>query len=394
MVRDYFILHATSGEPLARPFEHRGPRRRSIAVPAPNAVAASVVSLTEREAAELARDPHVRAGGPLFRTRLIAPTGRRKVEARKTAWGLTAIKASRSSLDGADVTVAVLDTGIQQDHPAFRRMTIVPQDFSGSGNGDKDGHGTHCAGTIFGRDVAGRRIGVARGVSTALIGKVLGDDGRGDTAMLFNGMLWAHREGAQVISMSLGFDFPGQVRDLIEHDDYPPDVAASLALEGYRANLRLFDSVLAMLRASAAFNRGCVVVAASGNESRRTEDAGWTVDVAVPAAADGVIAVGAAERVGSRLRIASFSNGSPKLAGPGVDIVSADAHGSLVSFDGTSMACPHVAGAAVLWWQSLARTRRATPENVVAALLGHAEPGVFTARTPPFLRGAGLVRCP
>jgi subtilisin family serine protease len=83
------------------------------------------------------------------------------------AWGIAAVKADTSNFTGDGVVVAVLDTGIDKSHPAFAGVTIVEQDFSGSGNGDRQGHGTHCAGTIFGRDVSGTRIGIARGVRAA-----------------------------------------------------------------------------------------------------------------------------------------------------------------------------------------------------------------------------------
>ena len=90
-------------------------------------------------------------------------------------------RRDRSTWTGEGVTVAVLDTGIDSKHPAFAGVDIVEKDFTGTGNGDRQGHGTHCAGTIFGRDVDGKRIGVARGVKRALIGKVLGDEGGGDS---------------------------------------------------------------------------------------------------------------------------------------------------------------------------------------------------------------------
>ena len=54
---------------------------------------------------------------------------------------------------------------------------MIQKDFTGDGTEDQDGHGTHCAGTIFGRDVDGLRIGIARGIKKALIGKVIGKDG-------------------------------------------------------------------------------------------------------------------------------------------------------------------------------------------------------------------------
>ena len=122
-------------------------------------------------------------------TRLIRPTqGTSTAPANGDAWGIASVRADRSPYSGRGVTVAVLDTGIDTSHPAFAGVDILEQDFTGEGNGDVDGHGTHCAGTIFGRDVSGQRIGVARGISRALIGKVLGQNG-GDSQMIFEGCL-------------------------------------------------------------------------------------------------------------------------------------------------------------------------------------------------------------
>lgn len=99
--------------------------------------------------------------------------------------------------------------------PAFRGITLIQENFTPDPDGDdRHGHGTHCAGTIFGRDVDGERIGVARGVETALIGKVLDRHGRGSTAGVLRGMQWAEDQGANVISLSLGFDFIALVESL------------------------------------------------------------------------------------------------------------------------------------------------------------------------------------
>jgi subtilisin family serine protease len=106
------------------------------------------------------------------------------------------------------IVVAVLDTGIDPNHTAFRGLAFESKNFSTVPyEDDKHGHGTHCAGTILGRDVDGIRIGVARGVRRALIGKVLDDEGYGDSVRIAQAIQWAHLQGAQVISMSQGIDF-------------------------------------------------------------------------------------------------------------------------------------------------------------------------------------------
>jgi subtilisin family serine protease len=351
-------------------------------------------TLRPNDVRNLSRDPEVAAIALSMPTKLVNPVGG-PAPAATTAWGISAVKADVSPHDGDGVVVAVLDTGIDPAHPAFQGVTLVENDFSGSGTSDKQGHGTHCAGTIFGRDVNGTRIGVARGVKRALIGKVLADNGSGQSDWLFRGIEWALNQGARVISMSLGFDFPGLVKDLVEEDGLPVDLATSVALQGYRGNLRMFDALMAVVRARAAFDGGCVVVAAAGNESKRNATPPFEIAVSIPAAAEGIISVGALGQGANGLGVAFFSNTLPEISGPGVGILSAQAGGGLKTLNGTSMATPHVAGVAALWWQALRGTPTpATASNVVAKLLASARIDVFAPNTDVADRGVGLVTAP
>lgn len=326
-------------------------------------------------------------------TQLIDPVGLAEtIPAAIPAWGLSAVRADVSAFDGRGVTVAVLDTGIDAAHAAFAGVTLEQRDFSGDGDDDINGHGTHCAGTIFGRDVAGSRIGVARGVTNALIGKVLGNNGRGSSEWLFDAMLWASQNRANVISMSLGFDFPGLVQELARR--MPVNMATSQALEAYRANLRMFDALMAIIRHGEPFGRDAVVVAASGNESRHDLTPPIPIGVSVPAAADGVVSVGAIEPSASGFAIARFSNRFPRLCAPGVGIPSAKPGGGLQSMDGTSMATPHVAGIAALWRQKLVAEGVVTAAAVTGNLLASTTRVGFAPNTLPADRGMGLVQAP
>lgn len=343
------------------------------------------------EAADLARDPGVMAMAPVMPISLIAPFDEPETGAATTAWGISAVGADATEFTGESARVAVLDTGIDAGHPAFAGVALRQKDFTGEGDGDVNGHGTHCAGTVFGRDVEGTRIGVARGVNEALIGKVLGADGGGSSEMIFSAISWAAEAGAEVISMSLGFDFPGMVARLIAQG-WPADLATSAALESYRGNLRMFDALMEVIEARAAFGAGTLVVAAAGNESRRNENPDFEIAASLPAAARGVISVAAAGESPGGWRIADFSNTLATLTGPGVNVLSARSGGGLKALRGTSMACPHVAGVAALLWEEVREADvPRTAATVEARLRTRARSEGFVPGTQIPDRGLGMV---
>jgi subtilisin family serine protease len=309
-----------------------------------------------------------------------------------TTWGAKAIGADTSPFTGQGIVVAILDTGIDKTHPAFSGVEIVEKDFTGEGNGDEDGHGTHCAGTIFGREVSGTRIGIAPGVKKALIGKVLGRDG-GSSTNVVKAIQWAVDEGAHIISMSLGIDFPGLVKTL-EQRGFPTELATSRALEGYRANLQLFDRLTAFVRAAGSFTSAAIFIAAAGNESRKDEDPNFEIAVSPPAVAEGIISVAALGEGEHGFVVAPFSNTGALVSGPGVRILSAKAGGGLAALSGTSMAAPHVAGAAALWGEKIRQTRTLNSIQLTAKLIGSAGTEKLEPGFDVFDVGAGMVRAP
>lgn len=306
-------------------------------------------------------------------------------------WGVKAVGAADCPFSGAGVTVAVLDTGIDAGHAAFAGKTIVQKDFTGEGDGDLNGHGTHCAGTIFGGPVDGTRIGVAPGVSRALIGKVLDNAGRGSSEQILDGILWATRAGAHVISMSIGFDFPGLVRRLVD-SGLAVEPATSQALTAYRENVRLFDTLANLVKAQGAMFSKTLIVAAAGNESKRPA---YVIATAPPAAADGIMAVGALGESAAGLELAPFSNGAPDLSAPGVGVISAKVGGGLRRLSGTSMATPHVAGVAALWCEKVGSLN---PDYQVSqiegCLTGRADTTRIASGQEMTDVGAGLVQAP
>lgn len=275
-------------------------------------------------------------------------------------WGLQVTNAATVAESGAGITVAVLDTGLDLEHPDFVGRDVLAQSFvEGETAQDANGHGTHCIGTSCGAltPETGPRYGVAH-EARILAGKVLGDAGSGTDAEILAGMNWAVENGAQIISMSLGADV---------------DEVSSV----YEAVGR---------RALAA---GTLVIAAAGNNAdRENGDPGF---VGVPANSPSIMAVGA---VDNTLAVAPFSarssgvdGGQVDLAAPGVDVYSAWPMPERYStISGTSMATPHVAGIAALW----AQRTGARGEALWGALVR----GASRLPLPSDDVGAGLVQAP
>lgn len=233
-------------------------------------------------------------------------------------WGMTKIQAPQAwdiTTGEPDVKLAILDTGVDQDHEDLASKIIANRNFTTSGTiDDRYGHGTHVAGIAAAASNNG--IGVA-GVgydSTVMNVKVLGDTGSGYYSWIASGIVWAADNGADVISMSLG---------------------------GGSASSTLRSAV------DYAWGKGVVLVAAAGNSGNSNP--------VYPAYYENVIAVAATNQNDAKASFSSYGNWVD-VAAPGVNILATlPNHSNAIglnygSLNGTSMATPHVAGLAGLVW--------------------------------------------
>ena len=275
-------------------------------------------------------------------------------------WGLKATKADTSGFDGQGVRVAVLDTGLDLEHPDFEGRQVTARSFvPGETAQDGHGHGTHCAGTACGptNPTDSRRYGVGGGAEI-LVAKVLGDQGSGSDSGILAGIEWAIANGCQIISMSLGADV--------------------------RQVSRAYEAV-----GRRALDAGSLIIAAAGNNARRS--AGNPGFVGIPANSPSIMAVAA---VDGRFRIADFSarsnpvrGGQVDIAGPGVAVFSSwPMPRRYHTINGTSMATPHVSGIAALLCQSTGKTGAALGSELLR--------GALRLNLPSADVGAGLVQAP
>jgi subtilisin family serine protease len=403
MKRDYIVMRGKSGDRNARhnwrPVSTRG--SSPDVQPTPDADAADlraqIEALDEAEYHDAYNDPEVINLAPTDGLlKLIAPlasTGATPALAPGNEgggrWGLQAVGALDSHRTGRGIRVAVLDTGIDLQHPAFFSLLtkgrIVLRNFTeGAPDDVRDtyGHGTHCAGIIAASsNIAGQRISIAPDIERLIVGKVMGPGGNTNLALI-EAIEWAAAQGAHIISMSLGIDFPGMV-DRLTKAQMPVSAATSRALKEYRETVGLFSKL-----ADTMSSRNVLLVAATGNESKRPS---YTIDVMPPAASEYVLKVGAVGQSNGALSIAHFSNTGADLVAPGVDILSAGLHGGWTSMSGTSMATPHAAGVAALWAEQIKAVKgELYYRDLFVELLGSAKP-LEAGRADV---GRGMLRAP
>ena len=272
-------------------------------------VPAVAARVPEAALAALARNPNVAAIEP------DAEVSVNDIEL-DNAWGVARIGggvAHDGGYTGAGVRVAVIDTGINYNHVDLAAAYAGGWDFV---NNDADpmddhGHGTHCAGTVAAADNGVGVVGVAPGVELYAL-KVLGANGSGSFSSIIAALQWCINQGIQVTSNSYGAATdPGSIVR------------------------QAFDNAAAA---------GIVNVAAAGNTGN---SAGTGDNVDYPARFTSVIAVAATNQSDVR---ASFSSTGPdvEVSAPGQSVYSTTRNGGYGNMSGTSMACPHVAGAAAV----------------------------------------------
>jgi subtilisin family serine protease len=295
--------------------------------------------------------------------------GVRKASLDKSVAQIGAPKAWSAGYDGKGVKIAVLDTGVDGTHADLKGQVVDAKNFSAAPDtSDKVGHGTHVAAIAAGTGAksGGTYKGVAPGAKI-LNGKVLDDAGFGSDSEIVAGMEWAAAQGADVINMSLGgLDTP-------EID--PMEAVVNKLSE----------------------EKGVLFAIAAGNEGDFGEQT-----VGSPGSAAAALTVGA---VDDKDVLADFSSRGPGTDGalkpdvtaPGVDITAASAPGNLIAQDvgekpagymtisGTSMATPHVAGAAAILKQQHPEWKYS---ELKGALTGSTKGGKYT----PFQQGSGRIQ--
>lgn len=252
--------------------------------------------------------------------------GRVEASLKESVPQINAPQAWAQGYDGKGRKVAILDTGIDDTHPDLKDQVSAEQSFvPDQPVTDRNGHGTHVASTIAGTGAAsnGDYKGVAPGAKL-LIGKVLSNEGSGEDSWIIAGMEWAKAQGADVVSMSLGSPLPDDGTDPM-----------SQAVDNLSAN------------------GGPLFVIAAGN----AYEAG---SIGSPGSAAAALTVAAVDKEDGRADFSSMGplTGSyalkPDISAPGVDITAARSQalasgsGMYQTMSGTSMATPHVAGAAAI----------------------------------------------
>lgn len=242
-------------------------------------------------------------------------------------WGMQNIKATQvwqSFRETPNIVVAVLDTGVDYSHPDLKANMW----FKGGRYGydyfdndsdpmDEEGHGTHCAGTIAG--VGNNGVGVVGVTWKAQIMamRFMGPDGSGSTSDAVKCIDWAVANGAHILSNSWA----------------GPDTSRELAEAVTRAE-----------------QKGVLFIAAAGNSAGNGNNNDTAPYYPASLTNANIISVAAIDSNNARGSFSHYGQRSVDIGAPGVGIISTVTDGRYAKLDGTSMAAPHVAGAAALVW--------------------------------------------
>jgi len=266
--------------------------------------------MTPQAAGALALNPrvvYVELDGPVYALEQVVPWGIDRVFGDETYPFATWVESK-----GLGINVAVLDTGIDQNHQDLNVVDGTNTIDGTHWGADGSGHGTHVAGTIAALDNAMGVVGVAPDVMLYAV-KVLNDSGSGSASSVAAGIEWAVNNGIPVLNMSLGSRTHSQT---------------------------LQDAC------DAAYSTGHLLVAAAGNSGNVR---GRGDNVIYPAKYSSVVAVAASD-VNNRRASFSSTGQAVELMAPGVSILSTLPGDKYGTYGGTSMASPHVAGVAALVW--------------------------------------------
>lgn len=297
----------------------------------------SVAELSEAEAARIARDPAIASVEPDFEVRALGERCFDRAEAAietgdygpdaqyagapPAPWNIEMVRAREvwPRTTGIGIRVGVIDTGIDPNHEyvsVYGGASFVPGVASWH---DDEGHGTHVAGIMVGRQQLGW-FGVACDAQVYAL-KVLNANGTGQASWVLQGLDWAVRNRMDVVNLSLGSDVPSA------NTPYSQP----------------FETAGARLIAN-----GCFIAAAAGNAGNSPNH--W---VGQPARCPSYMAVGSVDNQRVRSSFSSYGStlgelSSVEIMAPGSRIRSAALGGGHVTMSGTSMASPHVGGAAAL----------------------------------------------